>query len=56
MINLAIKFFLWLRQTWETLDEETKRKIIKAILEAFEDALRAFYRYWKGEVKDEAKT
>jgi hypothetical protein len=32
---------------WNRLDEKTKRQIIEAVIKAFEQLLRAFYRSWK---------
>jgi hypothetical protein len=37
---------------WNTLDERTKKLIIKVVIEAFEEIIRAFYRWKKsGEEK-----
>jgi chaperonin GroEL (HSP60 family) len=32
---------------WNTLDDKTKKLIIEAVIKAFEEILRAFYRWWK---------
>jgi len=42
---LLRKFFKF----WSTLDEPTKKIIIEAVVTAFKDILRAFYRWWKNQ-------
>ena len=37
----------WFLGLWNRLDEKTKRRIIEAVVKAFEELLRAFYRSWK---------
>ena len=37
----------WLFNIWNKLDEPTKKLIVEAVTKAFEDILRAFYRWWK---------
>jgi hypothetical protein len=37
----------WLVQLWDRLDEKTKRQIIEAIVQAFEELLRSYYKEWK---------
>lgn len=47
MFNLIFELFKWFLQLWDHLDEKTKRQIIEAIIEAFKELIRAFYRQWK---------
>lgn len=51
MFNLIFELFKWFRQIWDRLDEKTKRQIIDAIIESFEELIRAFYRQWKKKEK-----
>jgi hypothetical protein len=37
----------WFFKFWNTLDNDTKKLIIEAVIKAFEEILRAFYRWWK---------
>lgn len=37
----------WLFKIWDRLDDSTKKLIIDKVVEAFEEILRAFYRWWK---------
>jgi hypothetical protein len=37
----------WFRRLWDRLDEETKRKIIGAIMIAVEELLRSYYQWRK---------
>ena len=39
--------FRWLFKFWSSLDDETKKLIIEAVVKAFEEILRAFYKWWK---------
>jgi hypothetical protein len=32
---------------WNKLDDKTKKIIIEAVVKAFEEILRAFYKWWK---------
>lgn len=42
----VIELLKWFRGIWNRLDDNTKREIIEAVMTAFEDLLRAFYRWW----------
>lgn len=37
----------WVLKVWKKLDEPTKKLIIEAVVNAFEEILRAFYKWWK---------
>ena len=37
----------WFLKSWKKLDDKTKKLIIEAIVKAFEEILRAFYKWWK---------
>jgi len=47
IINWVFKLVPWFQRLWNRLDEKTKRKIIGAVVTAFEELLRTFYRSWK---------
>lgn len=44
LFGLVLQWFL---KFWNTLDDDTKKLIIEAVIKAFEEILRAFYRWWK---------
>jgi len=37
----------WFFKTWNKLDDSTKKLIIEAVIKAFEEILRDFYKWWK---------
>lgn len=39
--------FQWVFKVWDKLDNPTKKLIIEAVIKAFEEILRAFYKWWK---------
>jgi hypothetical protein len=39
--------FRWFSKLWNSLDDRTKKEIIEAIVKAFEEVTRAFYKWWK---------
>ena len=47
MFNLIFELFKWFWTLWDRLDEKTKRQIIEAIIEAFQELIRTFYKQWK---------
>jgi hypothetical protein len=47
MLNWIFKFFSWIYNIWKDLSEETKEKIIDAIVTVFEDIFRKYYRDYK---------
>lgn len=51
IFNWIFEVIKWFWQLWDRLDEKTKRQIIEAIIKAFEELLRAFYRQWKNKKK-----
>jgi len=55
IFNWIFEVVKWFWQLWDRLDEKTKRQIIEAIIKAFGELLRAFYRQWKNR-KDEGKS
>lgn len=41
------RIFSWFFKLWNSLDDKTKKEIIEAIVKAFEQTIRAFYKWWK---------
>jgi hypothetical protein len=37
----------WLSKLWNRLDNKTKELIIEIAVQAFEEILRGFYKWWK---------
>lgn len=47
LIGLAFRLGLKILEIWNKLDDKTKKKIIEAVVDAFELILRAYYKSWK---------
>ncbi|MCB0197894.1 MAG: hypothetical protein KDJ65_38470 [Anaerolineae bacterium] len=45
--NWLRRLFEWFLKIWNSLDDETKRKIIDAIIKAFEPYLGEYYQHEK---------
>jgi hypothetical protein len=44
LLGLLLQRFF---KVWDKLDDRTKKLIIDAVIKAFEEILRAFYKWWK---------
>jgi hypothetical protein len=44
LLGLLLQRFF---KIWNKLDDSTKKLIIEAVIKAFEEILRAFYKWWK---------
>lgn len=47
LADWLFKLYLWFKKIWDNLDEETKRKIIEAIIKSFEPILKKYYWHEK---------
>jgi len=54
MLDWILKIFTWIGSFWSSLSEDTKKKIIEAIVELFDDIFRKYYQSQQQVKKGEA--
>ncbi|MBD2076964.1 hypothetical protein H6F86_24375 [Phormidium sp. FACHB-592] len=37
----------WFFKVWDKIDDPTKKLIIESVVKAFQEILRAFYKWWQ---------